>query len=1036
MPMATELGTAYVSVWPKLDGSQWASQINQALGNAGESGGKKLGSGISSGLSSAKIAIGNILANVASAGINSIRNSLDSAISRVDTLNNFPKVMSNIGFSTEEANKTITKLGEGIDGLPTTLDGIVSSTQAFALSLGDLGKASDVALAVNDGMLAFGASSEGASEAVRQLNQMITTGTFDMQSWNSINSAAPGFLDSVARSMLGEKATASELRDALNDGKISTDDFLSAIVMMDKEGGAGFASFAQLARESTGGIATSMANMKTAITKNLANIIDAINGSGGIAKLFDGFKTAINGVGKAILPLAEIVGDVFSSLIDKVTPYIDAFADRCGTFASSFREAFQETNDVFLAFIYGLQDAFSGTALEGFFNTISQAVQAFMVTVRDGGSTIDGLKAALGEIPPGALAAVGAIASIGGAVGIAKVTSDATQAAKSIFKIGEEATLAASKLPVVGNAFKSLNNSMTGFHSSVTNAGGGLKGLVATMSGGFNTAMNGARNAMLNFSTSVAMAGGGFKGLMTTIGGMMGPVGIAIAAVAALVGVFALLYNTNDQFRESMNQLGAELMAQLQPAIDSIMQSFQEMASAVMPALIAVVQALIPVITMIMTTLAQLAAAVLPMLGELLASILVPAITMIASVLSAIMPIIANILAFVVSIVSSIISLVMPVIQAIVEVISVAMPVIQSVIETCMNAILSVVQAVWPVVQAVIETAMNIIQDVINIVMAAINGDWEGVWNGIKQLANDIWEGIKSIISAAIEAVLNVIQTILDTISSIWNSIWQAICDFAGSIWDTICSIVQSAIDLVSSVIDSALNTIADWWNETWSTASEFISSTWSTICDTVSSGVDSVINFIGDIPGKIMEFFADAGNWLINAGRSILDGLLSGLKQAWDGVTSFIGGIGSWIVSNKGPESYDKKMLIPAGKWIMGGLNDGLQSGFKQVKSSLYSMTDEIAAFNSELQIGMDTNWDNLPKSTELLGTLATKDVFSNMAQPLTKDDVFDAFVDAYSDTGGQPVNLYIDGKLVATSISGYMDSSLQVIANRRGRF
>ena len=57
-----------------------------------------------------------------SSAMNTITNSIDGAISRYDTLNNFPKVMSNLGISFEDSSESIEKMSNKLSGLPTTLD--------------------------------------------------------------------------------------------------------------------------------------------------------------------------------------------------------------------------------------------------------------------------------------------------------------------------------------------------------------------------------------------------------------------------------------------------------------------------------------------------------------------------------------------------------------------------------------------------------------------------------------------------------------------------------------------------------------------------------------------------------------------------------------------------------------------------------------------------------------------------------------------------------------------------------------------------
>lgn len=81
----------------------------------------------------------------------------------------------------------------------------------------------------------------------------------------------------------------------------------------------------------------------------------------------------------------------------------------------------------------------------------------------------------------------------------------------------------------------------------------------------------------------------------------------------------------------------------------------------------------------------------------------------------------------------------------------------------------------------------------------------------------------------------------------------------------------------------------------------------------------------------------------LVKNGRAIIDGFIDGIKGAWESGKKILSDITHAIPKLKGPYSYDKVLLNPAGKAIMDGLNKGILSGFEVVKSNLSGMANII---------------------------------------------------------------------------------------------
>lgn len=264
---------------------------------------------------------------IVSSAFNIISNSVDGAISRLDTLNNYPKVMSNLGIASDDAQKSINKMSDKLSGLPTTLDAGVQAVQRFTSANKDVNKSTDYFLAFNNALLAGGASADIQANALEQLSQMYAVGTVDAQAWRSVLTAMPAQLQQVATYM-GYTSTAvgGDLYNALKKGQVSMEDLMQAMVTLNTEGANGFQTFEQQARNSTSGIETSITVAKTQVVKGVADII----------KSFDQFlkDEGLGGIGNVISEIGKKAKEVLDTVAEKlpnvlnwikdIIPYVEA----------------------------------------------------------------------------------------------------------------------------------------------------------------------------------------------------------------------------------------------------------------------------------------------------------------------------------------------------------------------------------------------------------------------------------------------------------------------------------------------------------------------------------------------------------------------------------------------------------------------------------------------------------------------------------------------------------------------------------------
>ena len=374
-----------------------------------------------------------------------------------------------------------------------------------------------------------------------------------------------------------------------------------------------------------------------------------------------------------------------------------------------------------------------------------------------------------------------------------------------------------------------------------------------------------------------------FSGLSNSLGSLSGP----IAAVTGLLGAAGL--------GGALSGLSGV------PVIGGLLSKFGGVLSGLGGPITLVIGALAGLIA----TSPQLRSEFGEMLKNVLASLqqafqtLQPSIqalmTALGQLTAAVMPVITNVI-------GQIIPLLTPIISTLVGVL---VPVIQGVL----TVVTSVITAITPAIQGI----QPIVITVINEVMAVI------------QALMPVIQALAPLVSTIISAIVGFINsTLLPTI--------QAMLPFIQGVINGIAMVVNGIVNVIQGVINLVTGLIHGNWQQAWNGFSQI-----------VHGVVQSVLGFLGGIGSAIMGVFAGAGTWLWNAGASIINGLLNGLKAAFGRVKSFVSGIGDWIVQHKGPLSYDRVMLKPAGQAIMQGFDKSLKAGWKDVQRTVNGMNAQI---------------------------------------------------------------------------------------------
>lgn len=249
--------------------------------------------------------------------MNTVTTSLDGAITRFDTLHSYPKVMNSLGFSTDAAKASVSKLNASVQGLPTSLADIVKSAQSLTSVTGNMDKATDTAIALNHALLASSASTEDVSRAQQQYSQMLAVGKPDMQSWRTLQETMAPALTKTAKKLGIASGNTTELYNTMKNGQITFDQFNAALIECDTEAGG----FAETALSASKTIRTGFTNIKSAVENVEMRIISAFNnildsqGFGSFVDILDKVKSSIYSLSGAFMETKDGIDYTFKPAI-------------------------------------------------------------------------------------------------------------------------------------------------------------------------------------------------------------------------------------------------------------------------------------------------------------------------------------------------------------------------------------------------------------------------------------------------------------------------------------------------------------------------------------------------------------------------------------------------------------------------------------------------------------------------------------------------------------------------------------------------
>lgn len=463
---------------------------------------------------------------------------------------------------------------------------------------------------------------------------------------------------------------------------------------------------------------------------------------------------------------------------------------------------------------------------------------------------------------------------------------------------------------------------------------------------------------------------GAISGAGAAVGGAIafitGPIGIAIAAITALIAVGVLLYKNWDTVKEVANNVWNGLKEFFTNLWTGISEAWSSAWEGITTFISETWDAFAEFAIGIWTGIIESITAVWQTITDFFSALWEGIQTIFTTIWDAIVN-------FVVGKFTETYTQAQTTFELIKTIIDTVWNAIKTLTETIWNGIKSFVETIWNGIRSFVDTTINAVKTTIDNVLNGIKSIFDTVWNAIKSLVETVVDGIKDVIDTTLNTASNIVDTVLSSIQNFFDSAWQAIQGIVDSALTAIGGFIETGLDSASEIVSNILSSVQSTFDEIWNALSGIVSDAFNNVVSAVSDGMQSAYDTVTD---WISNFF-DAGSNIVN---SIADGIRNAIGAVTGAISSVVSAVRRFLPFSPAKEGPLKDIH----RLNFGGpISDSIKNSEREVTDAMGDLAGATL--------------DTLKKGIEDKGNLAERameDVIKNIT---SNEDKYRALLDKF---------------------------------------